>query len=123
MDSDGNTTGESGYVDIDESGKVEITEGGKPTLSFEISEGSLVAGNTLRINTDADGHADILQGSVTGKAASVDDTYEFTVTTGGTLPDNEEVVVIEWKSETGSGTIELEGNEKKIPRFRWKWTA
>ncbi len=112
FDSEGNAIGKSGYVEVDEAGMVEIVENGKTTLSFEISEGSLVAGNTLRINTDDDGQADILQGSVTGKAASVDDTYEFTVISGGTLPDNEDVIVIEWKSETGSGTIKLEGNEK-----------
>ena len=111
LDNSGNSTGESGYVDIDESGVVEITEDGETTLSFEVSQGSLVAGNTLRINTDDDGQADILQGSVTGKAVSVDDTYEFTVISGGTLPDNEDVIVMAWKSETDSGTIELEGNE------------
>jgi len=113
FDSEGNAIGESGYVEVDEAGMVEIVENGKTTLSFELSEGSLVAGNTLRINTDDDGRADILDASVTGKAASVDDTYEFTVISGGTLPDNEDVIVIEWTSETGSGTIELEGNEKK----------
>ena len=111
LDSSGNATGESGYLDVDESGVLEITEEGTTTLSFDISDGSLVAGNTLRINTDADGQADLLLGSVTGKAASVDDTYEFTVISGGTLPDNEEDIVIEWTSETDSGTIELEGNE------------
>ena len=111
LDSNGRSTGESGYVEVDESGVVDIIEEGKTTLSFEVSQGSLVAGNTLRINTDDRGHADTLQGSVTGKGESVDDTYEFTVTTGGTLPDNAEVIVIEWTSELGSGTIELEGNE------------
>ncbi|MCG8552936.1 MAG: flagellar hook-associated protein FlgK, partial [Desulfobacterales bacterium] len=113
LDSSGYSTGKSGYVDVDEAGMVEIVEDGKTTLSFELSEGSLVGGNTLRINTDEDGRADILDASVSGKAASVDDTYEFTVISGGTLPDNEDVIVIEWKSETGSGTIELEGNEKE----------
>jgi len=113
LDNSGHSTGESGYVDIEESGVVEIIESTGPTLSFDISQGRLVAGNILRINTDADGHADILQGSVTGTTASVDDTYEFTVISGGTLPDNEEDVVIEWTSEIGSGTIELEGNEKE----------
>ncbi|MGD9825474.1 flagellar hook-associated protein FlgK [Desulfobacter sp.] len=113
FDSGGNAIGKSGYVEVDEAGMVKIVEDGKTTLSFELSEGSLVAGNTLRINTDDDGRADILDASVTGKAASVDDTYEFTVISGGTLPDNKDVIVIEWKSETGSGTIELEGNEKK----------
>jgi len=113
FDSEGNATGKSGYVEVDEAGKVEIVEDGKKTLRFDISEGSLVAGNTLRINTDGDGRADILDASVTGKAASVDDTYEFTVVSGGTLPDNKDTVVIKWRSENGSGTIELEGNENE----------
>ncbi len=111
FDHTGNSTGKSGYVDIDEPGLIEIIEDGKTTFGFEISDGSLVAGNTLRINTDGHGQADILQGSVTGTAESVDDTYEFSVISGGTLPDNQDVVVIEWRSEIGSGTIELEGNE------------
>lgn len=114
FDSSGNSTGESGYVDINASGHLEITDStGITTLfSFDVSDGTLVAGNTLRINTDGAGNADILQGLVTGTAASVDDTYEFTVISGGTLPDNEDDIVIEWRSETGSGTIELEGNDK-----------
>ena len=112
FDNKGNATGNSGYLEVDEAGMVEIVGGGGTPLEFEISEGSLVAGNTLRINTDDAGAADILQGSVTGTAASVDDTYEFTVISGGTLPDNEDDIVIEWTSETGSGTIELEGNDK-----------
>ena len=116
LDNSGNATGESGYVDIDEFGLVEIPEGTGTTLSFDISQGSLVAGNTLRINTDADGNADILQGSVTGTAASVDDTYEFTVTSGGTLPENKDDIVIQWTSETGSGIIELK--DDKDEEFR-----
>ncbi len=111
LDEAGNSTGTSGYIEVDQSGVVEITEDGETTLSFDISEGSLVAGNTLRINTDEDGQADLLDVYVTGTAASVDDTYEFTVVSGGTLPDNEDVIVIEWTSETGSGAIELEGTE------------
>ncbi|WP_289019654.1 flagellar hook-associated protein FlgK [Desulfobacter postgatei] len=114
LDNRGNATGESGYVDINASAHLEITDStGITTLfSFDVSDGTLVAGNTLRINTDVAGNADILQGLVTGTAASVDDTYEFTVISGGTLPDNEDDIVIEWRSETGSGTIELEGNDK-----------
>lgn len=111
LDSSGNSTGKSGYVEIDESGEVEIIEDGETTLSFKISEGSLVAGNTLRINTDEAGEADILQGLVTGTAASVDDTYEFTVISGGTLPDAKDDIVIQWTSETGSGTIELKDDK------------
>lgn len=114
LDNSGKSTGESGYVDINASGHVEITDStGITTLfSFDVSDGTLVAGNTLRINTDETGAADILQCFVTGSAASVDDTYEFTVISGGTLPNNQKDIVIEWRSETGSGTIELEGNDK-----------
>ena len=111
FDNKGNASGESGYVEIDESGEVEIDSTGPPKLSFDISQGSLVAGNTLRINTDNSGEADILQGSVTGTAASVDDTYEFTVTSGGTLPIDKDNIVIQWTSEIGSGIIELKDDK------------
>ena len=118
LDSSGNSTAEFGYVDIDPSGDVVIPDSiGTPTLSFEISEGSLVAGNTLRINTDVDGKADILQCSVTGNAASVDDTYEFTVISGGTLPNDKDDIVIQWTSETGSGTIELKDDKDEELRI------
>ena len=116
FDNNGNASGKSGYVEIDESGEVEIDSTGTP-LSFDISQGSLVAGNTLRINTDADGNADILQGSVTGNAASVDDTYEFTVTSGGTLPKDKDDIVIQWTSETGSGTIKLKDDKDENRRI------
>ena len=117
FDNSGNSIGESGYVDIDESGEVKIPEATGATLSFEVSQGSLVAGNTMRINTDGFGAADILQCSVTGTAASVDDTYEFTVTTGGTLPNDKDDIVIQWTSETGSGTIELKDDKDEELRI------
>jgi len=116
FDNNGNASGESGYVEIDESGEVEIGSTGA-LLNFDISQGSLVAGNTLRINTNALGEADILQGSVTGTAASVDDTYEFTVTSGGTLPVDKDNIVIQWTSETGSGTIELKDDKDEELRI------
>ena len=46
LDAAGNSTSTSGYIEVDQSGVVEITEDGETTLSFDISEGSLVAGNT-----------------------------------------------------------------------------
>jgi flagellar hook-associated protein 1 FlgK len=116
FDNDGNASGKSGYVEIDESGAVEIDSTGTP-VSFDISQGSLVAGNTLRINTDNSGEADILQGSVTGNAASVDDMYAFTVTSGGTLPDDKDDIVIQWTSETGSGTIKLKDDKDEERRI------
>jgi len=113
LDSDGNSTGESGYVEVDTPGTVEITNSdGDTVLSFEVSEGNLVAGNTLRVNTDSEGSVDVLEADASGTANSISDTYEFTVTSGGTLPDSEETIIIEWTSDTGSGTIELESSEK-----------
>ncbi len=114
FDSDGEATGESGYIEIDGPGLVELTEDGETTLSFEISQGSLVAGNTLTINTDSDGEADPLDVTVKGTANSIDDTYTFTVVSGGTLPDNDEDIVIEWTSGASSGTLTLEGNESDL---------
>jgi flagellar hook-associated protein 1 FlgK len=111
LDDNGDSTGTSGYAEVDEPGLVEIKENGKTTLSFELSQGSLVAGNTLRVNTDSQGKADPLNVRVDGKANSIDDTYEFKVISGGTLPDNNEDIVIEWKSGSSSGTMTLEGND------------
>ncbi|MDX9964317.1 flagellar hook-associated protein FlgK [Desulfobacter postgatei] len=116
LDSNDHSTGESGYVKIDEFGDVFIPDStGPTTLSF--TNGTLVAGNTLRINTDALGEADILQGLVTGIAASVDDTYEFTVISGGTLPADKDNIVIQWTSETGSGSIELKDDKDEELRI------
>nr|NJM03438.1 hypothetical protein [Desulfobacula sp.] len=111
VDGNGDPTGESGYVEIDEPGIVEITDSRGTALTFEISEGSLVAGNTLRINTDDDGTADPLELAITGTANCIDDTYEFKVISGGSLPDNEEDIVIEWSSGTASGTVVVEGSD------------
>ncbi len=113
LDQDGYPTGDSGYVEIDEPGLVEITQDGETLLSFTVSEGSLTAGNTMRINTDADGEPDPLDLSVSGTAASIDDTYEFTVTSGGSVPDNDEPLEIEWSSGSSSGTLVLEGNDSE----------
>ena len=111
FDSNGEPTGESGYVEIDEPGTVEITDNNGTALTFEVSQGSLVAGNTLRINTDDQGIPDPLEVEVTGTANCIDDTYEFTVISGGSVPDNGEPVVIEWSSGTASGTVEVAGSD------------
>ena len=110
FDKNGQPTGESGYVEVDEPGKVEITKNGVSLLTFEVSQGSLVAGNTLRINTDDKGSPDPLKLAVTGTANSIDDTYEFTIKSGGSVPDNGEPLVIEWASGTSSGTLVVEGS-------------
>ncbi len=112
LDSNGNPTGESGYVEVDRPGQVGITNAdGDTVLSFNISEGNLTAGNTLRVNTDSEGSADVLEAAASGTANSIADTYEFTVTCGGTLPDSKETIIIEWTSDTGSGSLELESSE------------
>ncbi len=111
FDNSGDPTGESGYVEILGPGTVEITDGNGTALTFEVTEGSLVAGNTLRINTDDQGIPDSLALDVTGTANRIDDTYQFTVTSGGSLPDNDEPIVIEWSSGSASGTVELAGSD------------
>lgn len=55
IDSDGNYTGERGTITTSDTGIYTIVEAGSETLSFEISAGTLVAGNTLQITTDETG--------------------------------------------------------------------
>ena len=111
LDSEGRPTGESGFVEVDEAGMVEIPDGDDPELSFQLSTGSLVAGNTLRINTNDQGQPDPLDVTVAGKANSPADTYEFTVASGGSVSQAEdEPLVLNWTSETGSGTVVIEDN-------------
>lgn len=115
FDSNGLLTGESGFVKIDEPGLVEIIENGETTLTFEISEGSLVAGNTLQVNINASGQPDPLEFEARGQANAIEDTYWFEVSSGSTLLDNGEPVIIEWYSSMSSGTLVLEGNDPPNP--------
>jgi flagellar hook-associated protein FlgK len=117
-DADGLFTGQDGLITVEDEGSVSIIESGVPSLSFDIAKGSLVAGNTLTINTDETGTPDPLDFTVYGSANNQNQTYQFTVITGGKvagLTSDEDPIVIEWKTDTGSGTIELEGSDPPLP--------
>jgi len=98
---------------VEEEGTLSIVESGSNTLSFDISAGTLVAGNTLTINTDRTGDSDPLDFTVSGFANSKNEIYKFTVVTGGKMgelvADEADTITIEWKTGTSSGVFELEG--------------
>jgi len=113
-DKDGIFTGRSGLINVEKEGRVSIVDSGTPTLSFDISAGTLVEGNTLTINTDRQGRPDLLDFRVTGSANNKNEIYKFTVTTGGKMgelaADEEDTITIQWKTSTASGVFELKGN-------------
>lgn len=114
LDSDGDPTGNSGLLTIEDVGTVWITENGSQTVSFDISEGALVAGNTLTINTDTGGVPDPMDLRVYRQASSINDIYHFRVVSGGKIGHEpaagEETLTIEWYSSVSSGTFEIEGH-------------
>nr|NJM03604.1 hypothetical protein [Desulfobacula sp.] len=92
-----------------------IVENGIETLSFDISAGSLVAGNTLTVNTDTLGNPDPLDLRITGRANSINDIYQFTIVSGGKVGqvpgDGEEPLVIAWSNSVTTGTFTIEGHD------------
>jgi flagellar hook-associated protein 1 FlgK len=118
FDENGVFTGEQGLVEVEDKGRVSIEENNVPTLSFNVSAGSLVAGNTLTVNTDVSGNPDPLNFRVTGAANAKNEMYHFSVKSGGkvgTLPGSgEEPLVIEWKNSTSSGSFEIEGSDPPL---------
>ncbi len=118
LDADGLSTGEEGLVEVEDKGLVTIEENGVATLSFNVSAGSLVAGNTLTINTDEAGSPDPLNFRVTGSANAKNEMYHFSVKSGGKvgiLPAyGEEPLVIEWENGVTSGSFEIEGSDPPI---------
>lgn len=115
LDADGVRTGNSGLLTVEDKGRVEIIEGGAATVSFDISAGSLVAGNVLTVNTDESGRPDPLDFRITGQANSINDIYRFRVVSGGKvghLPAaGEEPLVIEWSNSERTGTFTIEGHD------------
>ncbi|MCD4720739.1 MAG: flagellar hook-associated protein FlgK [Desulfobacula sp.] len=114
FDENGDSTGASGLLTIEDVGTVAIVENGSQTVFFDISKGSLVAGNTLTINTDTAGGPDPVDFRVFRQAKSINDIYHFKVTSGGkvghvpaTGVDN---LTIEWHSSVSSGTFEIKGH-------------
>ncbi|MBI9087709.1 MAG: flagellar hook-associated protein FlgK [Desulfobacterium sp.] len=118
LDADGFFTGEEGLIDVPDDGRVEIIEQGVKTLSFNISAGSLVAGNTLTVNTDGVGKIDPLDFRIRNNANSINDTYTFTVESGGKVGHmpgpGDPPLVINWKNSNGSGSFEIEGSDPPI---------
>jgi flagellar hook-associated protein 1 FlgK len=108
-------TGETGLIHVEDEGNVSIVEGGVTTLSFDISRGSLVAGNTLTVNTDTLGHPDPLSFTISGQANSINEIYKFRIVSGGKvghLPaTGDEPLVIEWTSSVKVGTFTIEGHD------------
>ncbi len=88
---------------------------GVQTLSFDISKGSLVAGNTIMLNTDSQGQPDPLSFRTTGRANSINDIYRFRVVSGGKvghLPSGSDPdLVIEWTNSVETGSFTIEGND------------
>lgn len=115
LDSNGFSTGASGFVSMEDEGQVTIMENNIATLTFDISKGSLVAGNTLTINTDTKGQPDPIDFNITGRANSINELYRFKVVSGGKvghLPaEGDEPLVIEWSNSVKSGTFTIEGND------------
>jgi len=111
----------SGLLTVEDTGTVGITESGVQTVTFDLSAGTLVAGNTLTINTDTAGSPDLLDFTVWRQAKSINDTYQFKVVSGGKvghLPaTGSDPLTIEWSSSVSSGTFEIEGkNPPQTPR-------
>ncbi len=115
---DGFFTGEEGLITVDKEGTLSIVESESTTLSFDISTGSLVAGNTLTVNIDRTGNPDLLDFTVSGSANNKNEIYTFTVTTGGKVgefvTDEADTITIEWKTGTSSGVFQLEGEDPPL---------
>ncbi len=103
QDIDGNSTGDSGVIKITDAGTYVIDE----NITFDMSKGSIVAGNTLTINTDSDGQLDTLNVTAKNTANAILDTYTFTAQNTGKLGIDD--VEIAWKTNSGQfGTFILE---------------
>ncbi len=115
LDQGGIRTGASGLLTLEDKGSITIIENGLETVSFDISKGSLVAGNVLFVNTDTSGRADPLDFRVANLANSINDTYQFKVISGGKvghLPErNEDPLVIEWSNSVKNGTFTIKGDD------------
>lgn len=114
LDANGDSTGSSGLLTIEDVGTVSIIESGSQTLSFDISQGMLVTGNTLTVNTDTTGVADPMDLRVYRQAKSINDIYHFEVTSGGKIGTEpgtgETAITVEWSSSVSSGTFEISGH-------------
>ncbi len=118
LDADGIRSGASGFIHVEDAGQVSIVEDGAVTLTFDISDGSLVAGNTMTINTDTTGHPDPLDFTITGRANAINTTYQFEVISGGKVgevpAEGDEPLVIQWSNGLTTGTFTIEGDDPPV---------
>lgn len=106
-DEKGLLTGDSGIMGIDRAGTF-MVDG---TLSFDISSGNLVAGNTFSVNTNTDGIPNPLSLTASRQANSILDTYRFTVDEDSEGTIGADDVTIKWENSLTSGTFTLEGQD------------
>jgi flagellar hook-associated protein 1 FlgK len=115
LDKDGMSTGASGFLTVEDEGRVSIIENGVETLSFDISKGRLVAGNTLTVNTDTLGNPDPLDLRITGRANSINDIYQFSIVSGGKVGEvpgeGKDPLVIAWSNSVTTGTFTIVGHD------------
>ncbi|MBU1196503.1 MAG: flagellar hook-associated protein FlgK [Proteobacteria bacterium] len=115
LDKDGVGTGASGLIHVEDAGQVSIIESGLTAMTFDISKGSLVAGNTLSVNTDTLGRPDTLNFRITGQANSINDIYQFKVISGGKVghvpAQGDDPIIIEWSNSVETGTFTIEGHD------------
>lgn len=107
FDANGEATGDKGLIDLSDAGPYLVEENSSASLSIEIGNGTLVAGNTFTVNTDTAGSVTPLDFTTTGTANSILDTYVFEVKDTGQI--GADTIEIEWKNSISSGSFELEG--------------
>jgi flagellar hook-associated protein FlgK len=106
FDSTGSYTGTNGTIEIGDAGTY-LVEG---SMTFDIAAGTLVAGNTFTLNTDADGIPEPLQLRLSGQANSILDTYKFEVVENGAGQIGSDDVEIQWSNSVTYGSFVLEGS-------------
>ncbi len=115
LDKDGFSTGASGLIRVEDQGRVSIVESNLTTMTFDISKGSLVAGNILTFNTDVNGNPDPLDFRITGRANNINELYRFKVVSGGKIGElpatGVQPLVIAWSNSVKTGTFTIEGHD------------
>ncbi len=104
-DETGSYTGDSGIIEIDNAGTFIVED----ALSFDISSGNLVAGNTFTLNTNSNGAPNPLTLATSRTANSILDTYIFTVNEDAAGTIGADDIEIQWSNSITTGAFTLEG--------------
>lgn len=121
-DVNGLSTGETGLIEVEDAENIAVIDDlGNELLTFDISAGSLVAGNTLSVNINNDATVagtpapDPLDFTIKGTANSQNEIYNFKVVTGGTISSltnsGDSPITIEWSNGINSGTFEIKDDD------------